>query len=74
MENATSDGFVCVNVLQYAVSKASSNFSREIYRQRSRLKRRGLTPLYGGFLVLSASLSSCLHLVLAPMTFTVVAP
>ena len=40
-------------VLHYAVSKASSNFARKEYRQRLRLKLRGVSPIppYGGLLV-----------------------
>ena len=46
-ENVASDGFVCVKynaVLRYTVSKASSNFSHEEYRQRLRLKWRVVSP------------------------------
>ena len=41
-------------MLHYAVSKASSNFTREDYRQLLRFKQRGVspTPPYGGLLVL----------------------
>ena len=57
-ENAASDGFVCIKynaLLHYAVSKASSNFSIEEYRQHLRLKRRGVspTPPYVGFLLIN---------------------
>ena len=40
-------------VLHYGVSKASSNFAREEYRLRLRLKRRGVSSIlpYGGLLV-----------------------
>ena len=56
-ENEATDGFVCGKysaVLHSAISKASSNFSSEEYRQRLRLKRHGVssTPPYGGLLVL----------------------
>ena len=40
--NAASDGFVCIK--STAVSKASSNFSREEYRQRFRIKGRDVSP------------------------------
>ena len=55
-ENTASDGLVCVKynaVLYYAVSKSSSNFAHKEYWQRSRLKRRGVspTPPYGGLIV-----------------------
>ena len=54
--DGVSDGFVCVKynaMLHFAVSKASSNFTREEYRQLLRLKRRGVSPTrpYGGLLV-----------------------
>ena len=56
--NAASDGFDCgkYNAVwhkAYAVSTASSNFAREEYRQRLRLKRRGVSPTapYDGLLV-----------------------
>ena len=63
-ENAASDGFLklstalstmqcCINISN-AVSKASSNFSRQEYRQVLRLKGLGvsLSPPYGGLLVI----------------------
>ena len=56
VENTASDGFVCVKynaALHYTVSKSSSNFAREEYRQRLRLEQPGASPAppYGGLLV-----------------------
>ena len=69
MENTASNDFVRVKhnaVLHYAVSKSSSNFAREEYRQRFRLKRLGVspTPPYDGLLV---KLSSALFRLIQPI-------
>ena len=38
--------FLDMPMVSYAVSKSSSNFAREVYRQRLRLKRRGVSPTH----------------------------